>query len=111
MSVCVFHSLSKDKYSNLFIVAAFSNVYFSGKISLPVKNSYLLTFSDDKAETFCQKQFVYLSPIELCFVRFCYRLFQFFTNSQFYKKFLLNRNALSNDKVVSFTKNEYGSLV
>ena len=26
-------------------------------------------------------------------------------------RFYLNRNGLSNDKVVSFTKNEYGSLV
>ena len=32
-----------------FIVAAFSSKY-SGKTSLPVKNSYLLTFPDDKAE-------------------------------------------------------------
>ena len=36
--------------SNLFIVAAFSSKYISGKTSLPVKNSYLLTFPDDKVE-------------------------------------------------------------
>ena len=50
MSVCVFISLPKDKYSNLFIVEAFSSKSFSGKTSLPVKSSYLLTFPHDKAE-------------------------------------------------------------
>ena len=50
MSVCAFNSLPKDEYSNLFILAAFSGKYFSGKTSLPVKNSYLLTLPDDKAE-------------------------------------------------------------
>ena len=44
MSVGVFNSLPKDKYSNLFNVAAFSSNSFSGKISLPVKNSSLATF-------------------------------------------------------------------
>ena len=32
-------------------------------------------------------------------------------HSHFYNKYFLNRNGLSDDKVVSFTKNEYGSLV
>ena len=31
-------------------LAAFSIKSFSGKISLPVKNSYFLTFPDDKTE-------------------------------------------------------------
>ena len=50
MSVCTFNSSPKEEYSNLFIVAAFSNGSFSGKTSLPARNSYLLTFPDDKAE-------------------------------------------------------------
>ena len=50
MSNCFFNSLPNGKYSNLFIVAAFSNKSCSGKTSFPVKNSYLLTFPDDKAE-------------------------------------------------------------
>ena len=50
MPICAFNFLSKGEYSNLFIAAAFSSKSFSGKISLPVKNSYLLTFPDDKAE-------------------------------------------------------------
>ena len=50
MSVCDFNSLRNGKYSNLFIVAAFSNNFFSGKNFLPVKNSYLRTFPDDKAK-------------------------------------------------------------
>ena len=50
MSVCAFNFLPKDKYSNLFIVATFSSKSFSGETSLSVKNSYLLTFSYDKAE-------------------------------------------------------------
>ena len=50
MSVCAFNSLPNGEYSNLFVVAAFSSKSCSGKTSLPVKNSYLLTFPDDKAE-------------------------------------------------------------
>ena len=50
MSICTFSSLPKGEYSNLFIAAAFSSKFFSGKISLPVKISYLLTFPDYKAE-------------------------------------------------------------
>ena len=50
MSVCAFSSLPNGEYSNLFILTAFSNKSFSGKTSLSVKNSYLLTFPYDKAE-------------------------------------------------------------
>ena len=50
MSNCAFNSLPNGEYLNLFIVAAFSSKSFSGKTSLPVKNSYLLTFPHDKAE-------------------------------------------------------------
>ena len=49
MSVCAFNSLPNEEYSNLFIVAAFSNKFFSGKTSLPVKNSCLLEFPDNKS--------------------------------------------------------------
>ena len=37
-------------YLNLLIVVAFSNSPFSGKTSSSVKNLYLTTFLDDKAE-------------------------------------------------------------
>ena len=50
MPVCAFNSLPKGKYLNIFIVAAFSSKSFSGKTSLQVRNSYLLTFPDDKAK-------------------------------------------------------------
>ena len=50
MSICAFNSLPNSKYSNLFIAVAFSNKSFSGKIYFPVKNLYLVTCSDDKAE-------------------------------------------------------------
>ena len=50
MSTCAFNSLSKGEYSNLFIVAASFNRSFSGKTFLPVRNSYLQTFPDNKAE-------------------------------------------------------------
>ena len=50
MSVCAFNSLSNGEYSNLFNLAAFSSNSFSGKTSLPVKNSYLLTLPDEKAK-------------------------------------------------------------
>ena len=50
MSVCFFNSPPNDEYSNFLIAAAFSNKTFSCKTSLPVKNSYLSTLPDDKAE-------------------------------------------------------------
>ena len=43
-------SLPKDKYSNLFIVAAFSRKSFPVKISLQVENPDLLIFLNNKAE-------------------------------------------------------------
>ena len=100
MSVCAFNSLPKGEYSNLFIVAAFYSKSFSNKTSLPVKRSYLLTFHDDKVEI--------LSFVLVDFVIDCV---DFHTNTHFYNKFFLNLNGLSYEKVVSFTKNEYGSLV
>ena len=48
MAVCFLNSLHNSEYSNLLIVAAFFNNPFSGKTSLPVKNSYLPAFPDDK---------------------------------------------------------------
>ena len=50
MSVYAFNFLPKGEYSNPFVAAAFSSRLFSRKTFLPVKNSYLLTFPDDKAE-------------------------------------------------------------
>ena len=50
MPVCVFNFLPNGNYSNLFNSAVFSSRSLSGKASFPVKNSYLLTFPDDKAE-------------------------------------------------------------
>ena len=49
MSVSAFNSLPNRKYSDFFIVAAFSSKSFTGKTSLPVKNSYLVKFPEDKA--------------------------------------------------------------
>ena len=69
MSVCAFNYLRNGEYPNLFIVAAFSNKYFSGKISSPVKNSYLLTFLDDKAEILAA------CLCKVCFAQFCYQVF------------------------------------
>ena len=45
-----FNSLHNGDYSNLLIVAAFSNSPFSGKTYSLVKNSYFPTFPDDKAK-------------------------------------------------------------
>ena len=57
--VCSFNSLPNGEYSNLLIAAAISTKSFPGKTSFLVKNSYLLTFLDDKAETLA----VYLSKL------------------------------------------------
>ena len=50
MSFRALNSLPNREYSNLFNVAAFSKKCFSGKKSLLVKNSSLLTCLDEKAE-------------------------------------------------------------
>ena len=50
MSIFFSNSLTKSEYSNLLIVEAFSYGPFSIKTLSPIKNSYLLTFPDDKAE-------------------------------------------------------------
>ena len=50
MSVCAFNPLPKEKYSNLFIIAAFSRISFSGKMSLSLRNSYLPTVSENKTK-------------------------------------------------------------
>ena len=50
MSVFAFNSLPKGKYSFFFVAAALYRSSYHGKISWLVKNSYLLTFPDDKAE-------------------------------------------------------------
>ena len=102
MSVSFFNPLPKGEYSKLLIVVAFSNTSFSGKTSLLVKNAYLLTFSDTKAE------------ILAAFQSKSYRIidcFNFLTNSHFYNRFFLNHNGFSHSEIVSFTKNKYGSLV
>ena len=69
----LFNLLSYGEYSNRLIVAAFSNISFSGKLPSPVKNLYLPTFPDDKAILI--KLLVYLNYNELCFAFFCYELF------------------------------------
>ena len=76
---------------------------------MPVKNSYSLTFPDDKAEILvvCLSKLYFIGFVLLNFVIDC---FNFLTNSHVYNKFFLNLNGLSDDKVVSFTtKIEYGS--
>ena len=45
--VCFLNSLRYDEYSNLLAVAAISNSHYSGKASLPIKDSYLISFSDN----------------------------------------------------------------
>ena len=47
---CAFNFFPNGEYSNLFIVAAFSNKSLSGKTFLSVENSYLQTFPDDKTD-------------------------------------------------------------
>ena len=51
MLVRFVNSLPNGEYSNLLIVAAFSDKSFSGKISSLVKNLYLIIFPDDRTES------------------------------------------------------------
>ena len=69
MSVCVLNSLHNSEYSNLLIVVSFSNSLSLVKHFSLVKNSFLPTFSDDKAEILA---ICLLNYIELCFALFCY---------------------------------------
>ena len=103
-----FYSLPNGEYSNPFIATAFSSKSFSGKRYLPVKNLYWLIFPDGKAVVLA----VYLSKLYQAL--FCTILlpvlFNFLTNTHFYNKLFLIRNGLSDDKVLSFSKSQYGSL-
>ena len=56
-------------------------------------------------------QFIYLNHSEICFTGFVVECFDFLTNTLFSNEFFLNLNGLSDNKVVPFTDNEYGSLI
>ena len=81
MSVCFSNLLPNAEYSNLLIVSAFSNKHSSGKTSLPIKNSYLPIFLDDKAEILV----VFFIYTEMSFIslRFVINCFDFLPNSHF----------------------------
>ena len=64
MPMSFFNLLPNGEYSNILIAAAFSNESFSNKTFSHVKNSYLLKFSDDKAEI------VAVSLSKLCWALF-----------------------------------------
>ena len=81
-----------------FIAATFSSKPFCVKTSLPVKNSYLLTFTDDNAEILA----VYLS--KSYWAIFHSILLSIVLIFSVIVKFFLNLNGLSDDKVVSITK-------
>ena len=99
--VCFSKAFPNGEYSNLFNAAVFSNKSFYNKTSFPVKNSYLLTFPDDKAEI-----------LAACLSKFYWALFclilllivLIFSLILIYNKVFLNRNGLSDEKVVSFSK-------
>ena len=110
ISVCNFNCLPIHKHPYVLIVGDFSRARLvSGTKSMSVKNSYLLTFSDDKAEIVA----VYLSKSNraLFFFGFIINCFDFLANSLFYNNFILNLNGLLDAKALSFTKNECRYLV
>ena len=63
--------LCLTEYSNILIVSAFSNSYFSRATYSPIKNSYLQLYPRDKAEILVN----WLNCIELCFAQFSYWMF------------------------------------
>ena len=108
MSVCAFNYFPNGDFSNPSIGAAFSDKFFSSETYLPVKNSYLLTLPDDKAETLghCLSKLYWAL---FCSVLLLIALI--FLPKLFYHRFSLNRNVLPDDKVVSFTKDDNAPLV
>ena len=56
------------------------------------------------------QQFDYVNRTGIFLLDFVIDCFYFLTYTHFYK-FFLNRNGSSDGNLVSFTKNEYGSLV
>ena len=65
MSVSVFNYLPNDKYSNIFMVPAFSSKYFSVKIFLTARNLNLLTFPDDKVVNDKEHLMINLSSLSI----------------------------------------------
>ena len=72
MLFCFLSFLLNNEYLNLFVGAAFSYSLLFDKTFSLVKNSYLPTFPDDKAEILVADN---LKCIELFFSQFCYQLF------------------------------------
>ena len=79
MLFCFLSFLLNNEYLNLFVVAAFSYSLLFDKTSSLVKNSYLPTFPDDKAEILVADN---LKCIELFFLNFAISCFDFLNNSQ-----------------------------
>ena len=76
---------------------------------MPVKNSYLLTFADDKAKILANLCHSKSYGALLCSVLLLIVLI--FSLILIYDKLFLNRNGLSDDKAISSTQNHYGSII
>ena len=81
--------------------------HFSGKTSSPAKNSHLPTLSDNKSEILA----AYYSILAALLCSILLSVYLIFSSTVIYDKSFLNLYGLSADKVVSFTKIDYGSLV
>ena len=106
MSVCYFKPLPNGGCSNLLIMATFSE-RFPGKRYVPIKKSYLPIQPNDNADisAVClSKSYWALFCLILLSIVLIYHW------QEFYDRFFLNLNGLSDGKVVSFTRNKYSSL-
>ena len=105
-SVCYFKPLPNGGCSNFLIMATFSE-RFPGKIYLPIKKLYLPIHLNDNADisAVClSKSYWALFCLILLSIVLIYHW------QEFYNRFFLNLNGLSDGKVVSFTRNKYSSL-
>ena len=82
-------------------------LWSEGSISLPVKYSYLPTFPDDNGDIFAASWLISYYSFLLLIIS-SIAMINFYIVS---KRFFLKRKKLSDGRVVSITKKEFGSEV
>ena len=100
--VCCSKGFTKGEYA--ILACSIILLWSDGKISLPVRYSYLSFFPDDNAHIFA-------SSLLILYCSFSSLILSSIFMINFYivsKRFFLKRKELSDGRVVSITKKEYG---
>ena len=103
--ICFSNALSRGEYVNF--ACSIIILWSDEKISSFVRNSYLSILPDDNADMF-------VASLLVSYYSFSYLILSLIVMINFYivsKRFFLKCEELSNGRVVSITRKEYGSAV